>query len=226
MTGIEIGQMPAPLPDRLRRRLTGISFATIGHHLDEGFVDPAIQRQTGQGRVVGRAITVRTTAQDSTLLQHAAGTVEPGDVLVIDTGGDVRHAPVGLVIAAAARVRGAAGVVIDGVMTDVDEVGELDFPVFSRGRSLLTTKQLGLPAGGLNISVVCGGVVVEPGAVVLGDANGVFIAGAAVLDRVIDQVEDDDRTEPAFIASLADGVLLGDDSGATAIIERLSRRSE
>ncbi len=215
---IAIGDKPAALPASLLEKLERVSFPTLGHYLEEGFADAGLTRQVGTGRVVGRAITVRTTATDSNMLHHAVGYLEAGDVLVIETGGDVRHAPVGLVIAAGATIRGAHGIIVDGVITDVDEIADYGIPVYSRGRTILTTKLHDIDAGGMNVPVVCGSVHVQPGDVVLADSNGVFFASAATLEAIIDTALEDDAEEPDLVAALRDGARLGDETGATATI--------
>lgn len=209
---------PAPLDPELKAKLERVSFPTIGHYLEEGFVEPAITRIVGARRVVGRAVTVRVTAQDSTALHHAAGWAEPGDVFVIDTGGDTRHAPVGEVLAATLSLRGAAGIVVDGVVTDLDEVEEFGIPVYARGSSVLTTKLLSLDAGGHHIPVTCGGVSVRSGDVVLADRNGVLIASPDVLAGIVDIALADDAEEPELVAELRAGARLGDLTGASAAI--------
>ncbi|MGH3643034.1 MAG: RraA family protein [Mycobacterium sp.] len=220
---IEINPLPAGLDPSLVAKLEKVSFATLGHYLEAGFVDPAVVRQCGTARVVGRAITVRTTATDSTMLHHAAGYLEPGDVLVVDTGADRRHAPVGLVVAATAAARGARGIVVDGVVTDVDEVSELGIPVYAYGRSLLTTKLHGIDDGGHHVDVTIGGVTVRSGDVILADANGVFASPSTVLEQIIDTALKDDAEEPALIAAVRSGARLGAETGATEIIEKLTQ---
>lgn len=216
------GNVPPALPDALRARLERLSFPTLGHYLEEGFVDPGIARVVDGGRrVIGTAFTVRTTATDSTALHHAAGHVEPGHVLVLDTGGDVRHAPLGEVVAAQLAVRGAAGAVVDGVVTDTDEIAELGLPVHARGTSMLTTKLHGIDAGGVNIPVTCGGAVVEPGDVVLADANGVLVVPLAKLESLIDIALADDAEEPDLVAELRTGARLGDLTGASETVAAL-----
>jgi 4-hydroxy-4-methyl-2-oxoglutarate aldolase len=215
---ITLNPVPAELDANLVAKLERVSFPTLGHYLEEGFADPDLARQAGSGRVVGRAVTVRTTATDSTMLHHAVGYLEPGDVLVVDTGGDRRHAPVGLVVAAAAAARSASGIIIDGVVTDIDEIAELGIPVYAYGRSMLTTKLQGIDAGGHHVDVVVGGVPISAGDVVLADANGVFAAAAGVLERVIDVALQDDTEEPALIDRVRGGARLGDETGATKTV--------
>lgn len=215
---VHIGPTPPAVDAALIEKLGRVSFPTLGHYLEEGFADPGISRLAGSTRVVGRAITVRTTSTDSTMLHHAAGLVEPGDVIVVDTGGDVRHAPLGEVVASALSFRGAAGVIVDGSATDIEEIAPLDLPVYARGLSMLTTKLHDIDAGGLNVPVVCGGVVVQPGDVVLADANGVLFAPAAVLEALIDIALEDDAEEPELVQALRDGGRLGDLTGASATV--------
>ncbi|HEU5430937.1 MAG TPA: hypothetical protein VFU81_04695, partial [Thermomicrobiales bacterium] len=81
---IAIHPMPAPLPDDLRNALAAVSFPTIGHFLESGFVDPAIRAMAAPAKAVGRAVTVRITAPDSVLVHKVTELLEPGDALVVD----------------------------------------------------------------------------------------------------------------------------------------------
>lgn len=220
------GTAPASLPQPLREKLERLSFPTLGHYLEEGFVDPEVRRIVAAGgRVIGTAFTVRTTASDSTALHHAAGLIGAGQVLVLDTGGDRRHAPLGEVVAAQLVARGAAGAVVDGVVTDVDEIAELGLTVHARGTSMLTTKLHGIDAGGVNVPVTCGGAVVHPGDVVLADANGVLVVPVEVLERLVDLALEDDAEEPDLIADLRRGEPLGSLTGASDTVAELLART-
>ncbi|MBD0708892.1 MULTISPECIES: RraA family protein [unclassified Streptomyces] len=219
---LDLRELPAPLDTALAERLRTVDFPTLGHYLEEGFCAPALQRQAGEGKLVGRAVTVRTTATDSTVLHHAAGLVGPGDVLVVDTGGDRRHAPLGEVLVNALASRGAAGAVVDGLCTDIDALRKLGLPVYAYGRTPLTTKLHGLADGALCAPVVCGGVPVHAGDLVLGDANGLIIAPAGRLAAVLDEAIEDDAQEPALVAELWEGKPLGSLTGATETLRRLN----
>lgn len=145
---LEIGPTPEDISADLRQRLMTVGVPTLGHYLEEGFVSANLRRLSGTTQVVGPAMTVRTTATDSTLLHHAAGLIEPGYVMVIDTGGDRIHAPLGEVVATQLAVSNAAGVIVDGVVTDIDEIRALGLAVYAHGTSALTTKLHGIDAGG------------------------------------------------------------------------------
>jgi 4-hydroxy-4-methyl-2-oxoglutarate aldolase len=106
----------------LLQDLAAVSYPTIGHFLEDGFVSPAIQSLLENVKIAGPAVTVRIDDHNAIALNHALLALRPGDVLVVDMGGDHQHAPVGAVTAAAALAQGAAGVVVDGVATDVLEL--------------------------------------------------------------------------------------------------------
>ncbi|MEO3974334.1 RraA family protein [Streptomyces sp. CAU 1734] len=215
---LDLRELPAPHSPELLEKLRKVDFPTLGHYLEEGFCEPGLQRVAGTGKLVGRAVTVRVTATDSTLLHHAAGIVRPGDVVVVDTGGDRRHAPLGEVVANALAARGAAGAVVDGLCTDIEALRAVGLPVYARGRTALTTKLHGIADGALGAPVCCGGVPVHAGDIVLGDANGLIIAPAGRLAAVVDEALADDAEEPALVARLWEGEPLGTLTGATGLL--------
>ncbi|MEU5400410.1 RraA family protein [Streptomyces sp. NPDC005963] len=221
---LDIRELPGPLDaerTELLDKLRQVDFPTLGHYLEEGFCDPSLQRQAGTDKLVGRAVTVRITATDSTLLHHVAGLVGPGDVVIVDCGGDRRHAPLGEVVVNALAARGAAGVVVDGLCTDIDALRRVGLPVYAYGRTPLTTKLHGIADGALGAPVAVGGVPVHTGDVVLGDANGLIIAPVARLAAVVDEAITDDAEEPELIAQLWEGEPLGSLTGATETVRRL-----
>lgn len=212
---------PPALDPSLATRLEQVSYPTIGHFLESGFVDPEIRTMTPGHTFVGRAVTARIPSPDGVLLHRVVAQVQPGDVVVIDTGSDRTHAVVGAVIGTAAKVAGAAGVVVDGVVTDVLELREMGLPVFARGTSVLTAKQIGIDDGGINVPVACGGVTVHPGDAVMADENGVLILPPAVAEEVLDKAVASDRAEPALIEQLHAGKSLPQLSGADDLLARM-----
>jgi len=215
---VEIRPMPAALPEELVARYRRVSFPTLGHFVEEGAASSAIAPLFRPVKVVGRAVTVRIPAPDSTLVHYVMGLVGPGDVVVIDTGGNTRHAPVGEMVSLAARSRGAAGIVVDGPATDSVEIAAMGFPVFSRGLSVMTTKLYAIPQGGINVPVTCDGVVVRPGDLVLGDDNGVLFLTVETARALIERAEASDAREPETRRYLTEGGSLPERSGATRIV--------
>lgn len=185
--------------------LTDVSYPTIGHFLEEGFVSPAVQSLLDNVKIAGPAVTVRIADHDAIAMNRALLALKPGDVLVVDMLGDHRHAPVGAVTAAAALAQGAAAVVVDGVATDVLELRQTGLPVFARGTSCLTTKRLHGNGSAVNVPVRCGGVEVNPGDLVLGDDNGLIVLSPDAARDVLAKALQSDAAEPDILARITSG---------------------
>lgn len=178
MTELRIGPMPAVVSQEVIDALQQIETASVGHLRHTGFMRGDIQAvRPDQPARAGVAVTLAIPAMCSTLLHYALSHVRPGDMLVIDRLGDDRHACLGGAVARAARMAGVAGVIIDGPCTDAAEILAEGLPVWCRGVSPVTTRQLDL-GGTFNRPIACGGVPVLPGDIVLGDASGVVVLPA------------------------------------------------
>ena len=138
-----------------------------------GAMHGRIQALRPRMKVAGPAFTVEVRPGDNLMIHAAMSMAKPGDVLVIDGKGDQMAALMGTIMMTACRQLGIAGVVIDGAVRDSLEIDEMDFPVFSVGTNPNgPTKNIG---GRIGHPVNCGGVVVNPGDFVLGDADGVVV---------------------------------------------------
>ncbi|MBE9636987.1 RraA family protein [Salipiger mangrovisoli] len=165
------------LPD-----LSGIETATLGRFLRVGFMAPSIQALLPDRRIFGPALTVRLPGPDGSALVEALSSAAPGEVIVIDRCGDLRHACFGAVAGHAARARGVAGVVIDGFVSDRAALEAIGLPVWCRGRSPLSTRLRNL-AGEVGGLISCGGATVSRGDIVLADENGVLVLDPAEAAR-------------------------------------------
>ncbi|MGW6309027.1 RraA family protein [Streptomyces niveus] len=197
---------------QLLARAAGIDFPTLGHFLEEGFLAPAIRRTGQTRRMIGTATTLILGEPDATAVNRAIIQLRPDDVLVIDTCGDHTHAVIGAVTAAAARVRGAAGILVDGAVTDVDALRDprTGLPVHARGTTCLTTKRLNGTRARHQVPADVGGVRIEPGDIVLGDANGVIALAPAALAGVLRRAELSDAAEPDLLRRVREGTALED----------------
>ena len=197
------------LDAELVSRLQAVSFPTIGHFLEEGFLDTGIRSMLPNVHLVGRAVTVRVASADAFATNRALALLVPGDVLVIDTGHDTSHAPVGAVTACAAQCAGAAGIVVDGVVTDIVELRSAGLPVFARGTSVLTAKRKLDANSAVNVPVLCGGVMVNPGDVVMADDNGVLVLSPEEAAAIVELALSTDRAEPDILERLRSGEAIG-----------------
>jgi regulator of RNase E activity RraA len=214
-----VGEMPTPISEAVARRLAEVETATVGHFRHWGFMDPAIRALQPGARVVGTAVTLALPAQDSTLLHHALGFLRPGHVVVVDRLGDRKHACWGGGVTRAAHAVGASAAIVDGMCTDPHEIEAQKFPVWCRGISPITTRIQDL-GGMLNRPVSCGGVVVNPGDIVVGDENGVLILPPEEVDEVAAEALKRQARSRANSEQVRQGARLGDLSGASALVLR------
>ncbi len=198
------------LDHALAQQLRDVSLPTLGHFLETGFAHPVLRALVPDAKLVGRAVTLQLRSPDAIAVNRALARLTTGDVLVIDMHGDHAHACVGAVTATAAQCMGAAGIVVDGVVTDLRELRQIGLPVFASGTSALTTKRLDDGASAFGVPVRCGGVTVAPGSIVVADDNGVLFADAATLAAVIEAALASDRAEPALLARLRAGEPVSD----------------
>lgn len=122
---------------------------------------------------VGPAITVKVRSGDNFMLHKAIGLVKPGDVLVVDTQQCNSYAVCGDLMVSCMAKLGVAGLVVDGTVRDIETLRQIGMPIFARGTVCGAGDKDG--PGEINFPVSCGGVVVNPGDIVMGDENGVVV---------------------------------------------------
>ena len=128
-----------------------------------------LRRYSTGGKLVGLAFTVKTAPGDNLMIHKALDLAGPGDVLVVDGGGDANNALVGELMASHARKRGIVGFVIDGAIRDI--AWFQDFPCYARSNCHRGPYKDG--PGEINVPVSIGGLVIHPGDIVVGDEDGV-----------------------------------------------------
>jgi regulator of RNase E activity RraA len=218
-----IGEMPPRLQDTLLAQLSRVETATIGHVRHLGFMNPAIQALGAGQHIAGCAVTLALPAHDSTLLHYALGLTRPGDVIVIDRVGDERYACWGGGVTNAAKQARLAGAIVDGPCTDPSEIRSQGFALWCRGVSPITTRVADL-GGTLNLPVSCGGVVVRPGDIILADENGVVVLDRNEAAAIAEAALARQAASAERMRAVKEGALLGDLSGATALVTRSLER--
>lgn len=152
--------------------------------------------------VCGRAFTVRCANGDNLAIHRALLGCGPGDVLSVAVQGHLAGY-FGEVLAVAAQVRGVDGLVIDGGVRDVERLEELRFPAFAAGIGMFRTVKH--ESGHLQIPVALAGVVVSPGDVVVGDADGVCVLPSDFVGHVLREGEKRVRQEATMIEEIRKG---------------------
>ncbi len=148
----------------------------------------------GGGKIVGRAVTVKTMDGDWAKAVEAIDYANPGEVIVIDAG-DGNTAVWGELATWSCKVKGIEGVVIFGAARDVDEIKKMDYPVFARH----IVPNAGEPKGfgEINVELTINGVRIRPGDWIIGDESGIVVVpkeeAVEIANRAIDVMEHENR---------------------------------
>jgi RraA family protein len=157
--------------------------------------------------MAGTALTVRTAGGDNLVIHQALELIRPGDVIVVDGGGDTGRALVGEIMASIAAHRGAAGFVIDGAVRDAGVLAKGDFPCFARAAIHRGPYKNG--PGAINVPVTIGGMVVSPGDIVVGDEDGVVAFPQAIAGELLSAVRAQEAREAEILKSIREGRYTG-----------------
>jgi len=199
---------PRVLSDAARTALTSVSTATLTVQLARRGIRDTFVRDVRPTRpdlrLLGYATTLRYVAlredvrdADTAELnqqKQAVESISPGDVLVIEARGETGAGTIGDILATRVLVRGGAGIVTDGGMRDSPAVQALDIPAYYRAPHAAVLGLLHYPLE-RNVPITCGGVLVMPGDVVVGDAEGVVILPAALAQEVGADALEQERRE-------------------------------
>lgn len=200
--------------DAVLQMFAGLATPTIANALDdvafEGVLQGLLQMVPGT-RCVGRAVTVREISgqrgdfkSEDFKVGNMIDAAGPGDILVIDNGGRCVSTFGGLATLAA-KAKGIAGLVADGGVRDREEMIEHDFPVFARHMTPLTGRTR-LAVTDINGPIVCGGVRVRPGDVIVADGSGVVCVPVEHAARVADlagrYARDDEQAAKELVSGL------------------------
>ena len=174
------------------------------------------------GKLVGPALTVKTRPGDNLFIHKALNLAEPGDVIVVDGGGDLTNALIGELMVSYAHARGIAGFVMNGAVRDLDMIAGGDFPVFAAGVTHRGPYKDG--PGEINGTIAIDGMVIEPGDLIIGDADGLLCVPYAEVDAIAAAAEAKGAAEQKTLAEIAEGRL--DTSWVDAALKRIGCNTE
>ena len=207
--GFRIARRRRKVDPALVERFRSIPVANVSDSMSRmAAAGPRLRPMHKGGAMAGPALTVKVRPGDNLMLHRALDLAEPGDVVVVDAGGDLTTAIMGDLMLAHATKRGVAGLVVNGAVRDLDSIRAQKLPLYAAGVTHRGPYKDG--PGEINVAVALDGMVVEPGDLVLGDADGVL---AVPLDAV-----------PAVLAA-AEAKRAAEEREMAAILARTSDRS-
>ena len=204
--GFRVLSAPARLDAALVEQFRGLGSANLADAMGRfNWMDPGIVMRSGLS-LCGLAVTVRARPADNLMVHKAMDIAEPGDIIVVNTGGNTTSAVFGDLMATSAAEKRLGGIVVDGAIRDVTAIVRLGLPAFARAVCPGGCDKDG--PGEVNVPVSCGGTVVMPGDIVVGDRDGVAVVPRGAAEAVLALVEQLLRNEEARKAEIAKGVLI------------------
>lgn len=151
----------------------GLPVANIADNMNRMSCIDAKIRPINAAPLVGPAFTIKSRPGDNLLLHKALDLAQPGDILVVAAQGDLSNSIMGELMVLWAQKKGLGGFVIDGAVRDIEALQEMDIPIYAAGITPAGPYKDG--PGEINVPVSCGGVVINPGDILVGDKDGLVV---------------------------------------------------
>ncbi len=190
----------------LVEKFKGIPVANIADCMNRIFcVDSKINMVNKKKdlQMIGSALTVKTRTIDNLLVHKAIDIAKPGDIIVVAAEGDTHSAIIGEIMALMAEKKGVVGYLIDGCVRDFEAIQAMDFPVFAIGASPRGPYKDG--PGEINFPISCGGVVINPGDIIVGDKDGVVIIPPAEAENIYEEARKVSEKEQVILENIKKG---------------------
>jgi 4-hydroxy-4-methyl-2-oxoglutarate aldolase len=170
-----------------------------------GAMDVGIKPIWHSPRVIGSALTVWCHAGDNLMLHKAISLAMPGDIVVMNTQGNVTNSGFGELIATSAVQVGIRAVIVDGTVRDVEAIQALKLPVYARGLCANGCNKDG--PGEVGAIIACGGVAVRPGDIIIADRDGVAVVPLDAAPEIAKLAMEQVQREEKRLAEIAKGIL-------------------
>lgn len=205
-TGYIIMSVPQRPDKELLRQFASVTTPCISDNMHRMHAGAAgLRPYHRSGKLVGSAFTVKTRPGDNLMVHKAIDLAEPGDVLVVDAGGDLTNAIVGEIMLRLAVGKGIAGFVIDGSIRDIGAFSAGEFPVYAKGVTHRGPYKDG--PGEINVPVSIGGMVVRPGDIVVGDEDGLVAVPPGSAHDILNLAKAQQEREREIFHSIANGTI-------------------
>ena len=193
-------------PDKeLIEQFRGLPVANIADEMNRfSCVDARIKR-VNKAPLLGPAFTVKARIGDNMMFHKALDLAQPGDIIVVDVQGDTVNSVTGEIMMRQALKKGLAGIVIDGAIRDVEALQEMVMPIYAAAVTPKGPYKDG--PGEINVPVSCGGVVGNPGDILVGDADGIVVIRPQDAPVVAEKAKGKLRKEQATMKAIEEGTL-------------------
>lgn len=223
MIGLQILKRTRQVPATLVDAFKGLPVANVSDCMARmTSAGPRLRPMHNSGYLAGPALTVKCRPGDNLMIHKALDMAQPGDVIVVDAGGDLTNALFGEIMLATAVSRGVVGVVLNGAIRDSDEIGAGHFPVYAAGVTHRGPYKDG--PGEINVPIAIDGMVIHPGDLMLGDADGLLCVPFDSVQEVLAATLKKMDAEKMMLADIAAGRL--DTSWINVTLQRIGCNTE
>lgn len=157
----------------------------------------------GTTKLIGVALTVKTRPGDNLLIHKALDMALPGDVIVVDGGGETKNALFGEIMMNLAMKKQVAGIVIDGAIRDVEAFRKANYPIYAKGITHLGPYKDG--PGEINVPIEISSMIVNPGDIILGDEDGLIAIPLEEAESILHRIETYSLMEEKMIKEINEG---------------------
>ena len=204
MIGLKVLKRRRAVPAELALQFIGVPVSNVSDCMSRLFGGGARLRPMHSGLPMsGPALTVRTRPGDNLMIHKALQMAAPGDIIVVDAGGDLSNAVIGDLMVGVALQRGLGGFVINGAIRDARAVREGDLPIFAAGVTHRGSYKNG--PGEINVPIAIDGMVIEPGDLIIGDDDGVLCVPFDHVQSVLDEARKKADAEAVKAKAIAAG---------------------
>ncbi|MVW70661.1 MULTISPECIES: RraA family protein [unclassified Bordetella] len=206
MIGFEIFPRQRAVSPELVEKFRALPVANISDCMSRMDAGGARLRPMHDGTLLaGPALTVRTRPGDNLMVHKALGLAKPGDVIVVDAGGDLTNAIIGEIMTSYAQTRGIAGIVINGAIRDSGAIRNGSFPVYAAGVTHRGPYKDG--PGVINGTIALDGMTIQPGDLILGDEDGLLCVPYEQAEAIYRDAAAKHAAEEKTMADIAAGKL-------------------
>jgi RraA family protein len=205
-----IGFRVLPIKNRVSKEIIEQYRSVVTPHISDNLnrmhaIGSKLRPYHKKGKLIGTAVTVKTRPGDNLMVHKAIDLAEPGDVIVVDAGGDTTNAIVGEIMLRIAERNGITGFIIDGAIRDTKAFAEGDFPVYAVGVTHRGPYKDG--PGEINVPISIDGMCINPGDLVIGDEDGIAVIPQENAEELLYKVKAQEVKESEIFESIENGTI-------------------
>jgi RraA family protein len=204
MVGLQILKRTRQVDARIVQAFAEIPVANVSDCMTRMTAGgPRLRPMHDGARMGGPALTVKCRPGDNLMIHKALDMAQPGDVIVVDAGGDLTNALFGEIMVSYAASRKLGGVVLNGAVRDIDFIAAGSFPIYAAGVTHRGPYKDG--PGEINVPIAIDGMVIHAGDLVIGDADGLLCVPYEDCERVLAASREKVAQEKVTLANIAAG---------------------